>query len=83
MPSDYLLGEGVEEWMGVPLWIASPGWQAANSVPVSKATAAGLTFRPLAETIADTLAWDAQRELPRAEGVGLSPEREQELLARA
>ncbi|MFY9577970.1 MAG: NAD-dependent epimerase/dehydratase family protein [Gaiellaceae bacterium] len=81
VPSDYLLGEGVEEWMGVPLWIASPGWQAANSVPVSKATAAGLTFRPLAETIADTLAWDAQREWPRADGVGLSPEREQELLA--
>ena len=37
-------------------------------------------FRPLAETIADTLAWDAEREIPRAEGVGLTPERERELL---
>ena len=83
VPSDYLLGQGVEEWMGVPLWIASPGWQAANRVPVMKAMAAGLTFRPLAETIVDTLAWDAQREWPRAEGVGLTPEREQELLAGA
>ncbi len=80
VPSDYLLGQGVEEWMGVPLWIVSPGWEAANRVPVSKAVAAGLRFRPLAETIADTLAWNAQREWPRAEGVGLTPEREQELL---
>jgi 2'-hydroxyisoflavone reductase len=61
----------------------SPGWEAANRVPVAKAVAAGLTFRPLAETIADTLAWDKERELPRAEGVGLSREREQELLALA
>jgi 2'-hydroxyisoflavone reductase len=81
--SDYLLGEGVVEWMGVPLWIASPGWQAANRVPVAKAVAAGLTFRPLAETIADTIAWDKEREWPVADGVGLTPEREQELLAGA
>jgi 2'-hydroxyisoflavone reductase len=81
--SEYLLEQGVEEWMGVPLWIVSPGWEAANRVPVAKAVAAGLTFRPLAETIADTLAWDKEREWPRAEGVGLSREREQELLALA
>jgi 2'-hydroxyisoflavone reductase len=80
VPSDRLLAAGVEEWMGVPLWIASPGWQAVNRVVVAKAVAAGLTFRPLAETIADTLAWELHREWPRAEGVGLTPEREQELL---
>jgi len=83
MASDLLLAEGVEEWMGVPLWIASPGWEAANRVDVSKALAAGLTFRPLADTIRDTLAWDAEREWPRAEGVGLTAERERELLALA
>jgi 2'-hydroxyisoflavone reductase len=83
VPSERLLAAGLEEWMGVPLWIASPGWEAANRVVVAKAVAAGLTFRPLAETIRDTLAWDAVREWPRAEGVGLSPERERELLADA
>jgi 2'-hydroxyisoflavone reductase len=80
VPSDRLLAAGLEEWMGVPLWIASPGWGAANRVDVSKALAAGLTFRPLEETIPDTLDWDAVREWPRAE-IGISLELEQELLA--
>jgi 2'-hydroxyisoflavone reductase len=83
VPSDKLLEAGVEEWMGVPLWIASPGWDAANRVVVERAVEAGLTFRPLAETIRDTLAWHAEREWPAAEGVGLSEERERELLALA
>jgi 2'-hydroxyisoflavone reductase len=53
---------------------------AANRVVASKAIEAGLTFRPLEETIRDTLAWDAVREWPRAE-IGISPELEQELIA--
>jgi 2'-hydroxyisoflavone reductase len=83
VPSDRLLEAGVEEWMGVPLWIASPGWGAANRVVVTRAIEHGLRFRPLAETIRDTLAWNAEREWPPAEGVGLTSEREQELLALA
>jgi 2'-hydroxyisoflavone reductase len=62
VPSERLLAAGLEEWMGVPLWIASPGWSAANRVDVSRAIAAGLTFRALEETIRVTLAWDAVRE---------------------
>jgi nucleoside-diphosphate-sugar epimerase len=76
VPSDRLLEAGAEEWMGVPLWIVSPGWEAVNRVPVAKAVAAGLTFRPLADTIEATLA-DAEP----VDGVGLTPEREQELLS--
>jgi 2'-hydroxyisoflavone reductase len=83
VPSDTLLEAGVQEWMGVPLWIASPGWGAANRVVVKRAIEAGLRFRPLAETIRDTLAWHAEREWPAAEGVGLSSDRERELLALA
>jgi 2'-hydroxyisoflavone reductase len=81
--SERLLAEGVEEWMGIPLWIVSPGWEAANRVVVDKAVAAGLHSRPLEETIRDTLAWHRRREWPAAEGVGLSRERERELLAGA
>ena len=76
VPSDELLAAGVEEWMGVPLWIASPGWSAANRVLVAKAIAAGLRFRPLVDTILGAL-----HEAQPVDGVGLTPERERELLA--
>ena len=77
IPSDVLLAEGLEEWMGVPLWIASPGWEAANRVVVDRAIAAGLRFRSLGETIRAALA-----EAEPVDGIGLDPERERELLAR-
>jgi 2'-hydroxyisoflavone reductase len=80
---EVLLEEGVGEWMELPLWLASPEFAAMQQADVSKARAAGLTFRPLEETIRDTLAWDAARAGPPADGVGLTPERERELLARA
>ena len=73
-----LLAAGLDPWMGVPLWIAAPGWEAANEVPIERALAAGLTFSSLAETIRAGLDDDT---LPTLE-VGLTPEREAELLAR-
>jgi 2'-hydroxyisoflavone reductase len=81
VPSERLLAEGIQEWTGIPLWIASPDWQATSRVVVDKAVAEGLRFRPLDETIRDTVEWHRRREWPAAEGVGLSREREQELLA--
>jgi 2'-hydroxyisoflavone reductase len=83
VPSDALVDAGVGEWTELPLWIASPEFAAMQRADASKAVAAGLTFRPLADTIRDTLAWNAEREWPPAEGVGLAPERERELLAGA
>ena len=81
--AERLVEAGVGEWMELPLWGAAPAASAMQRADVSKAVAAGLRFRPLAETIRDTLAWDAEREWPPAEGVGLAPERERELLATA
>jgi len=75
VPSERLADAGAEEWMGVPLWIVSPGWEAVNRVPVSKALAAGLTLRPLEETILGAL-----HDASPVEGVGLTPKRERELL---
>ncbi len=83
VPPGRLVAAGVGEWMELPLWIATPEYSATHRTDVTKAKRAGLRVRPLAETIADTLAWDATRETPRAEGVGLTPERERELLAGA
>jgi len=53
------------------------------SVKNEKAIAAGLTFRPLADTVRDTLAWwpsvpAARREKPR---FAISPETEAKALA--
>jgi 2'-hydroxyisoflavone reductase len=83
VPSSRLVEAGVGEWMELPLWIATPEFAAMQQADVSKARAEGLTFRPLEDTIRDTLAWDAERTEPRADGVGLTPERERELLVHA
>jgi 2'-hydroxyisoflavone reductase len=59
----------------LPLWdIDYPGLHAFDA---TKAIAAGLQHRPLADTIADTLQWDRGRGPLK---VGLTPERERELL---
>jgi 2'-hydroxyisoflavone reductase len=77
--SDRLLGEEVVPWIELPLWIGDqPGYEYFMRAPVERAVRAGLTFRPLAETIRGTLA-DAEP----VEGVGLAPERERDLLALA
>ena len=83
VPSERLVAEGVGEWMELPLWIASPEYAGMQRASVARALAAGLRLRPIGDTVRDTLAWDREREIPRADGVGLAPERERELLADA
>jgi 2'-hydroxyisoflavone reductase len=79
------LGEqGVGQWMELPLWLAgadAPFLQA----DVSRAVGEGLDFRPVRETVADTLAWARQAGIPlltpSAHGsAGMDPAREAELL---
>ena len=75
--SELLVLEGVEEWMGIPLWIASDGWRAANRVDGRRAIAAGLQLRPVADTV------EASRANPPHESSeAISLEREQQLLQR-
>jgi 2'-hydroxyisoflavone reductase len=76
-----LLAAGVSAWMGIPLWIAVPGWEAHAEVAIERALAAGLSFRPLDETIRDTLAWDLARGGPKQGAEGLTSEREDQLLS--
>jgi 2'-hydroxyisoflavone reductase len=74
-----LEGSGVEAWSDLPLWLGTdPTIQGFLSVDVSKAIAAGLRFRPLAQTIRDTL--EKAETTPDA---GLDPARERELLEAA
>jgi 2'-hydroxyisoflavone reductase len=75
---DFLLAQGLEPWGDLPLWLRRSEWGFLQ-VDCSKAIAAGLRFRPLEETIADTLAWDDGR--PAGERVdAISSAREQVLL---
>ena len=71
---EHLVAHEVGEWMELPLWLADPAWAGMHRTDVGKAVGAGLTFRPVAETIAGAA------EAPAADGVGLTPEREAELL---
>lgn len=58
-----------------------PGWEEFFSIDASKAVANGLSFRPLAETIQDTFAWDQTREGDAPLKAGLTAAREAALLA--
>ena len=63
----------------LPLW-APPGRDNFAGLDSTKALAAGLRLRPLATTIADTLAWDKTRAGDGELRAGLAAEREAELL---
>ena len=75
VPDEFLLEHEVEQWMGLPMWIADPEWAAMHAVDVTRALAAALSFRPLAETVRATLDLAAPTD-----DAGLIPEREAELL---
>lgn len=78
---DFLLASDVGVWREMPLWMPKryekPAFQAANS---DRARAAGLRFRPLAETILDTLRWDSARPADIERRAGLDPEKERRIL---
>jgi 2'-hydroxyisoflavone reductase len=76
VPDDFLAEHGVGEWIELPMWLCDPEWVGGHMADVSRALDAGLSFRPLDETIRETL------ELAEPTGeAGLSPEREAELLS--
>jgi 2'-hydroxyisoflavone reductase len=77
----WLLAAGVEPWSEIPLW--APGSEALNQASIAAARTAGLTFRPLEQTIADTLAWARTEPPVGSNAAGLSRTKEMELLQRS
>jgi 2'-hydroxyisoflavone reductase len=75
-----ILAADVQPWTELPLWLPGSEHAGMARADISRALAAGLTFRPLEETIADTLAWDGTVPGDRPT---LRQEKEQEILARA
>ncbi|ALN79624.1 NAD-dependent epimerase/dehydratase family protein [Lysobacter antibioticus] len=83
VPADFLEAHKVSPWQDMPAWIPARGEYAGfGRTSVAKARAAGLSYRPLRETVRDTLAyWHGlpaeRRSKPKA---GIAPQREAEVL---
>jgi 2'-hydroxyisoflavone reductase len=82
--TDFLKAQKVSPWRYLPVWIPRRGDHAGFAQrDIRRALDAGLVFRPLPQTAADTLAWF--KTLPRDRQAklkaGLSAEREAALLA--
>jgi len=78
----YLLDNGVQPWSELPLWIAD-AHNGIFEIRNDKAIAAGLTFRPIGDTVQNTLQWDRTRPQDQPLQAGLSRDREQALLKNA
>lgn len=76
----FLLENEVVPFTELPLWLPKPAWGLSHT-NITRALAAGLKFRPVAQTVADTLAWDRARPADRVWVNGLKPEHEVALLA--
>jgi len=83
-PAAFLDAQKVNAWSDMPVWIPGQGDTAGFARrSIARALAAGLTFRPLPVTAADTLAWFKSQPGERQAKLkaGLTPEREAEVLA--
>jgi 2'-hydroxyisoflavone reductase len=80
----FLAQHDVTPWGDMPTWVPPDSEMGGMSqVSVARAVAEGLTFRPIAATAADTLAWfrTLPAERQNALRAGLEAEREEQVLA--
>ena len=77
---DFLRRQGVAEFMGLPLWLNRDAAESFMTFNIEKARAAGLSFRPLAQTINDTCEWARTLTDDVSKPADLAPERERALL---
>lgn len=78
----FLLNAGVTPWVDLPLWIPSsdPEFTGFYNININKALKVGLKFRPLSQTVSDTLTWLKTRPEIKKLKVGMDIARETELL---
>ncbi|MFC3505380.1 NAD-dependent epimerase/dehydratase family protein [Micromonospora krabiensis] len=90
-PPEPILAAGVVPWNDLPIWVPlGHPYRWLQERDVTRVYAAGLTCRPVAETVADTWRWlrevgtvPARAGRPARAPVGLDPAREAALLAAA
>ena len=84
VPTEFLEAQQVSAWSDLPVWVPGQGDSGGFARRrIDRALQAGLTFRPLATTAVDTLAWfrqqpEARQAKPKT---GLTPAREAEVLS--
>ena len=83
---EFLEEHEIAPWSNLPCWLPPEGEYAGfGTRNIDKAISAGLTYRPLADTVRDTLTWYdtiPQENKDRiAKRVGVPPEKEQAVLA--
>lgn len=76
---EFLMDHEVEPWSDLPLWMPDKDQSGMLAADCRKAISAGLTYRPLADTVADIAEWERQRGLPPLK-TGLSPQRQAALV---
>jgi 2'-hydroxyisoflavone reductase len=88
VPADFLREQKISAWRHMPVWVPDgPNNAAFSRRSISKALAAGLTFRPLAMTAKETLDWNKTRPAAELQSLadgkiaGISAQREAEVLA--
>jgi 2'-hydroxyisoflavone reductase len=89
VPDDALVAAEVEPWTEVPLWIPEADAPGTWQIDASRAEAAGLRCRPVADTVAAVWAWleaggasaEGDDWLSPHAATGMAPEREREVLA--
>jgi 2'-hydroxyisoflavone reductase len=84
VPADFLDAQKVSPWGDMPVWVPAAGDSVGFAQrSIARARKQGLSFRPLATTAVDTLAWfDAQPADRQAKlRAGISAERERDVLA--
>jgi 2'-hydroxyisoflavone reductase len=80
---DWLMAQGVQPWTEIPLWGPEKAMPSTFRHHSAEAERAGLRWRPLRETLADTWAWQRQVDggwEPTTSTPGLAADREKELL---
>jgi 2'-hydroxyisoflavone reductase len=79
----FLEQQDVGYWHELPFWLPRDQLDFWARIDVSKALQEGMRYRPLADTIRDTLEWDRTRPAgsQRSDAGGLDPEKERRVLS--
>jgi 2'-hydroxyisoflavone reductase len=78
---DFLVAQKADPWTSVPLWAPRAVSPASFRGTYRRALESGLRYRPLADTIRDTLQWDQTRPPDRNRNGGLTSAQERDLLS--